>query len=72
MRPASEAALSPETRILDGVSGLGLRAYAGPEDGWVAGWGQPGEEARQRLPRAIEVTLESELYGPIVILVALP
>lgn len=72
MRPASEAALSPETQVLDRVSGLRLRAYAGPEEGWVAGWGQPDEDTRLRLPRAIEVTLESELYGPIVILVALP
>lgn len=72
MRPASDVALSPETGVLDHVSGLRLRAYAGPEDGWIAGWGQPGEETRQRLPRAIEVILESELYGPIVILVALP
>ncbi|PKQ12165.1 MAG: hypothetical protein CVT70_10655 [Alphaproteobacteria bacterium HGW-Alphaproteobacteria-1] len=72
MRPASDAALSAETGVLDRVSGLRLRAYAGPEEGWVAGWGQPGEEARLRLPRAMEITVESELYGPIVILVALP
>lgn len=72
LRPASEAALAPETVLLEGIAGLRLRAYAGPEAGWVAGWGQPGEAARTGLPRGIEIRLESDRYGPLRILVAVP
>jgi general secretion pathway protein J len=72
MRPATDAARGPETVVLEGVAGLRLRAYAGPEEGWIAGWGQPREEPRAGLPRAMEVTLETDLYGPVSILVARP
>jgi len=73
LRPASDAARSPETEIFEDVAGLRLRAYAGPEEGWIGGWGQQdAEEARPGLPRAVEVIVASERYGALRVMVALP
>jgi len=72
LRPASDAARSPETVIFEDVGGLRLRAYASPEEGWIGGWGQDTEAARPGLPLAVEVIVESERYGALRVLVALP
>jgi general secretion pathway protein J len=72
LRPASEAARAAETVIFEGVAGLRLRAYAGPEEGWIGGWGQAPEAAQADLPRAVEIILQSERYGALRVLVALP
>ena len=72
LNPASEAARAPETVIFEDIAGLRLRAYLGPEDGWIGGWGQDTALARPGLPRAVEVIVESERYGALRVLVALP
>lgn len=73
LRPASAVALRPEVTVFDRVAGLRLRAYVGPEEGWIAGWGLPDQPPqRPALPRAIEVELESIAYGPLRIVVAYP
>lgn len=72
MRPASDVALGPEEVILEDVAGLRLRAYAGPEEGWVEGWGLEEESPRAGLPRAVEVVIESSVYGSLRVMVALP
>lgn len=72
LRPASDAARAPETVIFEGVAGLRLRAYSDPEAGWIGGWGQDPESARLGLPYAVEVIVESERYGALRVLVALP
>ncbi|WP_297774250.1 type II secretion system protein GspJ [uncultured Roseovarius sp.] len=72
LRPASDAALLPETTVFERIAGLRLRAYASLEEGWVAGWGQPDLPLRPALPKAIEVDLESSAYGPLRVVVAYP
>ncbi|MFB9148696.1 type II secretion system protein GspJ [Roseovarius ramblicola] len=72
LRPATDAARAPETVIFEDVAGLRLRAYAGPEAGWIGGWGQDAGVARPGLPRAVEVIVESGRYGALRVLVALP
>ncbi|MDZ7708813.1 MAG: type II secretion system protein GspJ [Roseovarius sp.] len=72
LRPASDAARGAETVIFEDVAGLRLRAYSGPEEGWVGRWGQETDNARPGLPRAVEVIVESERYGSLRVLVALP
>lgn len=72
LRPASDAARAPETVIFEDVAGLRLRSYAGPEEGWVGGWGRDPELARPGLPRAVEVIVTSGRYGALRVLVALP
>lgn len=71
MRPASDVALGPEVVILEGVAGFRLRAHAGPEAGWVGGWGQE-DPPRTGLPHAVEVIIETDAYGPLRVMVALP
>jgi len=72
LHPASKAARAPEMVIFEGVVGLRLRAYAVPEEGWVGGWGQDADLARLGLPRAVEVIVQSERYGALRVIVALP
>jgi len=72
MRPASDVARSPEVEIFEDVAGLHLRAYGGPEAGWIEGWGQEEETPRTGLPRAVEVVIESDVYGQLRVMVALP
>jgi len=72
LHPASDAARGAETVIFENVAGLRVRAYSGPEEGWVGRWGQDPGNARPGLPRAVEVIVESERYGPLRVLVAQP
>jgi len=72
LRPASDTALWPEITVLDRVAGLRLRAYAGREDGWIAGWGQPDQALRPALPKALEVEIESLRHGLLRVMVAYP
>lgn len=72
LRPASAAALAPEDLVFDHVGGFRMRAYAGTEEGWVADWGLPGPVPRPALPRAVEVEIDTDAYGPLRVLVAYP
>lgn len=72
LRPASDTARGAETVMFEGVVGLRLRAYDGSEEGWVGRWGQDPDDARIGLPRAVEIIVESERYGSLRVLVALP
>ncbi|WP_294606249.1 type II secretion system protein GspJ [uncultured Roseovarius sp.] len=70
LRPASEDALAPETEIFDRIAGFRVSAYAGPEEGWVAGWGLPGPLPRLALPEAVEIQFDSDIYGPLRVVVS--
>ncbi|GAW33310.1 type II secretion system protein J precursor [Roseovarius sp. A-2] len=72
LRPASAQALAPETEVFDRIAGFRVRSYAGPEEGWIDGWGQPNPLARTTLPKAVEVRIDSERYGPLRVMVAWP
>jgi general secretion pathway protein J len=72
LRPASVQALAPETEIFDRIAEFQVRSYAGPEEGWVDGWGQPEPQARTELPKAVELRIDSERYGPLRVMVAWP
>lgn len=72
LRPASDKALAPPATVFEAIDGLRVRAFAGNEEGWVPDWGLPDSELRPFLPRAIEVTIESEAYGPLRVVVAYP
>jgi len=72
LRPASVQARAPETEIFDRIAGFQIRSYAGPEEGWVDGWGQPEPLVRTELPKAVEVRIDSERYGPLRVMVAWP
>ena len=69
LRPASEAALAPETVIFDNIASFRVSAYAGPEEGWVAGWGVPGPLPRPNLPDAVDIQFDSDVYGPLRVMV---
>jgi general secretion pathway protein J len=72
LNPASGAARTRETVILEEVAGLRMRAYAGPEEGWIGGWGQSPDVLQSDLPRAMEIVVQSERYGALRVLVAMP
>ncbi|PIV78246.1 MAG: hypothetical protein COW54_10500 [Rhodobacteraceae bacterium CG17_big_fil_post_rev_8_21_14_2_50_63_15] len=72
LRPASDLALAPATMMFDAIAGFRVRAYAGSEEGWVSEWGVPDGVQRPALPKAIEVMIESDTYGPLRIVVAYP
>lgn len=69
LRPASEAALAPETVIFDNIASFRVSAYAGLEEGWVAGWGVPGPLPRPDLPDAVDIRFDSDVYGPLRVMV---
>ena len=69
LRPASEAALAPETVIFDNIASFRVSAYAGLEEGWVAGWGVPGPLPRPNLPDAVDIQFDSDVYGPLRVMV---
>lgn len=72
LRPATGLALAPPATVFESVAGLRVRAYAGAEEGWVSAWGLPEGALRPSLPKAIEVMIESEDYGPLRVMVAYP
>ncbi|SFO01717.1 type II secretion system protein J (GspJ) [Roseovarius lutimaris] len=70
LRPASEAALAPEMEIFDNIASFRVSAYASPEEGWVAGWGVPGPLSRPDLPDAVDIQFDSDVYGPLRVMVS--
>jgi general secretion pathway protein J len=69
LSPLDDGAAGAEVEMLSGVEGFEVRAFAGPEQGWVSGFGLGGERAKSSLPEAVEVGLSSQRHGPLRILV---
>lgn len=72
LRPASDVAQAPPATVFEHIAGLRVRAFAGVEEGWVSDWGVPDGVVRPALPKAIEVLIDSEDYGPLRVMVAYP
>ncbi len=71
LRPGADRAQAPEVEMLPGILALRVLSYAGKEAGWVEEFGTQGRAFDPPLPEAVELELESEIYGPLRILVRL-
>lgn len=83
LQPAGAAAAAPETPVMTGVRGLTLRSYLGPAEGWTPGAPLSAAPARtgfrgaavgadpagaSPLPQALEVTLDTDAFGPVTVI----
>ncbi len=70
LRPGSDTALAPKMVVFDNIASFRVSAYAGAEEGWIADWGLPGPLPRPELPDAVEIQFDSDVYGPLRVMVS--
>jgi general secretion pathway protein J len=70
--PARDTAAGPEIDVLTGVSGFTIESYD-PAGGWQTGIPAPDDaKAAPALPMALRITLDTEFWGRIDLIGALP
>ncbi|SLN47734.1 Type II secretion system protein J precursor [Roseovarius litorisediminis] len=70
LRPAAVRALSPEVVMLEGIIDLDVRSYTGESEGWVRDYGLDQDIEVPPLPQAVDIRLESRLYGALRVVVS--
>ena len=69
LRPGADRAAAPEIEMLSGILALRVLSYAGEDAGWVEEFGTKARAFDLPLPEAVELNLESGIYGPLRIVV---
>jgi general secretion pathway protein J len=69
LRPGADRAQAPEVEMLPGIVAMQVLSYAGEKAGWVEEFGTEARPFDTPLPEAVDLRLESEVYGPLRIVV---